>query len=323
MEVGLGYVRLGQPATTLSGGEAQRVKLASELQKRSTGRTVYVLDEPTTGLHFEDIRKLLGVLSSLVDKGNTVLVIEHNLDVIKTADWIVDMGPRAATGAARSSRPAPPRRSPVTRRASPASSCSRCSLPVAGPSHVARPSRRGAEVVRPTDSRRPSRPSASLGGTTDKTAMLEGSVTDNRISKTAGDASRRAVIGGIVGLGVGVPLLAACGSDDSESSGSGAAAVRRPPAPIGKTSEVPVGGGKIFKAEKVMVSQPSEGDFKAFSTVCTHQGCPITKMDGDEIECSCHGSRFLVADGSVANGPATKPLEELKVTVKGDELSVT
>ena len=93
VEVGLGYVRLGQPATTLSGGEAQRVKLASELQKRSTGRTVYVLDEPTTGLHFEDIRKLLGVLSSLVDKGNTVLVIEHNLDVIKTSDWIIDMGP--------------------------------------------------------------------------------------------------------------------------------------------------------------------------------------------------------------------------------------
>ena len=94
VEVGLGYVRLGQPATTLSGGEAQRVKLASELQKRSTGRTVYVLDEPTTGLHFEDIRKLLGVLSSLVDKGNTVLVIEHNLDVIKTADWIDRHGPR-------------------------------------------------------------------------------------------------------------------------------------------------------------------------------------------------------------------------------------
>ncbi len=92
-DVGLGYVRLGQPATTLSGGEAQRVKLASELQKRSTGNTVYVLDEPTTGLHFEDINKLLSVLSSLVDKGNTVLVIEHNLDVIKTADWIIDMGP--------------------------------------------------------------------------------------------------------------------------------------------------------------------------------------------------------------------------------------
>ena len=97
-DVGLGYVRLGQSATTLSGGEAQRVKLASELQRRSTGRTVYVLDEPTTGLHFEDIRKLLGVLGRLVDAGNSVIVIEHNLDVIKTADWIVDMGPEGGRG---------------------------------------------------------------------------------------------------------------------------------------------------------------------------------------------------------------------------------
>ena len=92
-DVGLDYIRMGQPATQLSGGEAQRVKLATELAKRATGKTLYILDEPTTGLHFADIQKLLGVLQRLADTGNTVLVIEHNLDVIKTADWVIDMGP--------------------------------------------------------------------------------------------------------------------------------------------------------------------------------------------------------------------------------------
>ena len=145
--------------------------------------------------------------------------------------------------------------------------------------------------------------------------------------------SRRAMVGGIVGLGVATPLLAACGSrsDDSGSSGgsgssdgssSGGSSTTSKGA-IGKTTDIPVGGGKIYNAEKVVVTQPTEGDFKAFSAVCTHQGCLVSEIKGDDIDCNCHGSKFSIKDGSVVNGPATKSLEKLTAKVTGTDITVT
>lgn len=142
-------------------------------------------------------------------------------------------------------------------------------------------------------------------------------------SSSRSTASRRALVGGFVGVGVGVPLLAACGSDSQSSSsdslGSGGSTSS---GVIGKKSEVPVGGGKIYAADKVVITQPTEGAFKAFSAVCTHQGCVVAQIKDKDIDCTCHGSTFSIEDGSVVNGPATKPLEELKVTVTGEDLTV-
>lgn len=152
-------------------------------------------------------------------------------------------------------------------------------------------------------------------------------MSDDRVSIKGADASRRAVVGGIVGFGIGGPLLAACGSDDSASGGSGSSGSdsggTTSTGAIGTKADVPVGGGKIFAADKVVITQPTEGVFKAFSAVCTHQQCVVSKIEGQDIDCTCHGSKFSITDGSVVNGPATKPLAELKVTESGEDLSVS
>ena len=166
-------------------------------------------------------------------------------------------------------------------------------------------------------------------------------MTDEMVHDETGDASRRAVMGGFLGMGVAVPLLAACGSDDpvddsagsepgtgggeagSNDGGSNNGGGTTSSGGIAKKSEVPVGGGKIIKAEKVVVTQPTEGQFKAFSAVCTHQGCLVAEIKGQEINCTCHGSKFSITDGSVVDGPADKPLEALKVTVTGEDLTVS
>ncbi|QBR91037.1 Rieske (2Fe-2S) protein [Nocardioides euryhalodurans] len=139
---------------------------------------------------------------------------------------------------------------------------------------------------------------------------------------TTDGIGRRHAIAGVAGLGVAAPLLASCGDDGAstgtDDSGSGAAAGTV----LGATSEVPVGGGTIFDDEKVVVTQPTEGDFKAFTAVCTHQGCVVDKVEEGQIMCPCHGSVFSAEDGSVVNGPATEPLAETAITVEGDEITL-
>ncbi len=148
---------------------------------------------------------------------------------------------------------------------------------------------------------------------------------ENVTAPSGSDASRRALVGGFVGLGIGAPLLAACGSGDDGGSGggSGAATPRTPATLLAPKNEIPVGGGKIFPVDQVVLTQPKAGEFKAFSAVCTHQGCVVAEIKDAEIDCTCHGSRFSITDGSVLGGPATKPLEQLKVTATGEDLSVT
>ena len=137
------------------------------------------------------------------------------------------------------------------------------------------------------------------------------------------DLGRRRVIAGSAGLGLATPLLAACGGEDGGSeSGSGDSGGAGGGGPLTSTADVPVGGGQVISDAEVVVTQPAEGDFKAFTAVCTHQGCLVGKVENGEILCPCHGSAFSAEDGSVVNGPATAPLEEKQITVQGDEISL-
>ena len=138
---------------------------------------------------------------------------------------------------------------------------------------------------------------------------------------------RRHALTGAAGLGLALPVLSACGGDDSPATATdpttGSGAKGGGGTPLGPTGDVPVGGGTIFPGEKVVVTQPAEGDFKAFTAVCTHQGCLVGQVDGEEIQCPCHGSVFSIADGSVLDGPAGSPLAEVAISVEGDQITVT
>ncbi len=138
---------------------------------------------------------------------------------------------------------------------------------------------------------------------------------------TTSGITRRTTLTGTAALGVGLPLLAACGGSDSAADDSSSADQPKAGAELGTTSDVPVGGGKIYADEKVVVTQPTDGDFKAFSSICTHQGCPVTEISGGTINCTCHGSKFSIDDGSVVNGPATSGLPAVDISVEGDTIT--
>ncbi len=383
VEVGLGYVRLGQPAPTLSGGEAQRVKLSSELQKRSTGRTVYVLDEPTTGLHFEDIRKLLLVLGRLVDQGNTRA--GHRAQPGRHQDRRLAHrhGPRGRQprrhgrrgghpgGGGRAPgqlhRPVPrtpagrPPREAAAQAAAPGRQgrarsrgqgrgCAEDQPPggrLTREAHQKLRSVSGARTrpgsrvkLQPSSctspSTRPHGPGRMMSATDQNPSPRQAGRPSGQDSFESSDAparptgvSRRVVLSGVTLGGLAVPLLAACGAsdDDGGDSSSGSGGSSGSSGSGGTVSvaaaDVPVGGGAVLSDDKVVVTQPTKGEFKAFSAVCTHQGCIVAAVKDGEIVCNCHGSHFSITDGSPVSGPAKQPLATKKATAKGSEVTVT